>query len=188
MKKFLLAPVLSALAMFIFGALYWMSPLPYGVLTPVGDNAAAAAALGKIFPSTGTYLVPGPEMKDQELLAKLWAQGPSAEVNFIREGHAMMEPAVFVCGYIHYFVVSLLLAALLNRVKAALPTYGSRVRFCTWVGLVGAVLLCLSDPIWWHHPWGWKLMGALYAVLAFAVAGLVLAKFIKAEPGVEAPV
>ena len=50
-RKFLIAPALSALAMFIFGALFWTSPLPYRTLTPVGDNAAAAAALQAAVPS-----------------------------------------------------------------------------------------------------------------------------------------
>lgn len=177
MKKFLVAPLLSALAMFVLGALYWMSPFPYKTLTPVADNAAAAAALGQIFSTTGTYLVPGPEMKDQKALAELWQRGPSAEVSFIREGHEMMEPMVFLRGYVHYFVVSLLLALLLDKTAAAFIGYWARVRFSTMVGLVGAVLITMSDSIWWHHAWGWNLMSGIYAVLAFTVAGLVLAKF-----------
>lgn len=64
MKKFVLAPALAALAMFVVSAIYWMSPFPYQTLTPVGDNAAAAA-LGKIFPATGTYLVPEPETDEK---------------------------------------------------------------------------------------------------------------------------
>jgi len=50
------------------------------------------------------------------------------------------------------------------------------------VGLAGAVLICLSNPIWWHHPWGWELMTALYAVLVFTVGGLVLARFFTPRP------
>jgi hypothetical protein len=184
MKRFLLAPALSApalsaLAMFVLGAAFWMSPFPYRALTPVADNVNAAALLGQIFPRTGVYMVPGPEIKDQKLLEELWQRGPSAKVDFIREGHPVMEPAVFLRGYLHYFVVSFLLATLLSGVVSSLPTYGGRVRFCALVGLAGAVLITLSDPIWWHHPWAWNLVNCLYAFLAFLAGGLVLARFIR---------
>jgi hypothetical protein len=154
-----------------------MSPFPYKALTPVADNVAAVAALGQIFPTTGTYLVPGPELKDEKLLEELFQRGPIAEVHFVREGHPMMEPAVFLKGYLHYFVVSLLLAFLIEKAGPAFKGYACRVQFSAAVGLAGAVLITLSDPIWWHHPWGWSLMRGLYAVLTFTAGGLVLAKF-----------
>lgn len=184
-RKFLIAPALSALAMFIFGALFWTSPLPYRTLTPVGDNAAAAAALAKIFPESGTYLIPGPEIKDEKLLRELAERGPSAEVNFVREGHPMVEPAVFAQGFAHYFVVSLLLVCLLNRCAAVCPTYRSRVSLSATVGLIGGIFVSLANPIWWHHAWGYPLVTAVYVVIEFAIAGLVLGKLLT--PKAEAP-
>lgn len=182
MKKFLLAPALAALAMFVLGAVYWMSPLPYRALTPVGDNSAAALALGEVFPATGTYLIPGPEISDPALLNELYRRGPSAEVHFVREGHEPMEPAVFVMGLVHYFIVALLLAALVNRFAGPTPSYSGVVKLTALVGLVGAVLICLTDPVWWHHPWGWPMAKAIYAVLATTVAGLVLGRFFRMRP------
>jgi hypothetical protein len=176
MKKFVVAPALAALAMFVFGAIYWMSPFPYKALTPVGDNAAAAAALGKIFPATGTYLVPGPET-DEKQVEQLFAQGPSAMVHFVKEGHPMMEPAVFAQGFAHYFVTALLLMIMLTQATPLFHSFMCRVKFSVFIGVLAAVAVTFSNPIWWHHTWGWALMGTLYCVLNFAVAGLVLAKF-----------
>ncbi|MBS0663205.1 MAG: hypothetical protein JSR48_08055 [Verrucomicrobia bacterium] len=184
-RKFLVAPVLSAIAMFAFGAIFWMSPFPYRTFTPVGDNAAAGAALAQIFPATGTYLIPGPEIKDEKLLGELMARGPLAEVHFVREGHPMMEPAVLAQGFAHYFVVSLLLVCLMNGSAAVCPTYFSRVRFAATVGLVGAIFVGLASPIWWHHTWGYPLVNALYCVIEFTIAGLVLGKLLT--PKDEAP-
>ena len=178
MKKFLLGPVLAALAMFLFGAAYWMSPFPYKALKTVADNSAAALALGQIFPETGTYLIPGVNT-DEKQVAELFKRGPLAQVQFVKEGHEMMEPAVFLKGYVHYFVVSLLLAALLAKAAASLRGYCSRVSFCALVGVVGSALIEYSDPIWWHHPWAWHIACSIYAVLAFTVSGLVLAAFVK---------
>lgn len=178
MKNYVLAPALAALAMFVFGAIFWMSPLPYSALTPANDDRAAAAALGSVFSTTGTYVVPGPHL-DHETMSSLYKAGPSAIVQFVREGHDEMEPAVFVKGYLHYFVVALLLSMLLHRSAGSFQRYSCSVKFSAFVGLTGGVLLTGSDPIWWHHPWCWHLMGLLYCVLAFVVAGLVLGRFVK---------
>ncbi len=180
MKNYVIAPALAALAMFVFGAIFWMSPLPYLALTPSNGDRAAAAALSSVFSTTGTYVVPGPHL-DHDTLSSLYKTGPSAIVQFVREGHDEMEPAVFVKGYLHYFVVALLLNLLLQKSAASFKRYSCSVKFSAMVGLVGGVLLTGSDPIWWHHAWGWHLMGLLYGVLAFVVAGLVLGKFV--QPG-----
>jgi len=178
MKKFVLGPALAALAMFLFGAIYWMSPFPYKTLTPAADDSAAGLALAKIFPETGTYLIPGPTL-DQRLLTELSKRGPSAEVQFVKEGFDGMAPTVFLEGYVHYFVVSLLLAALLAKAASSLRGYCSRVGFCSLVGIAGSALINYSDPIWWHHPWAWHIACSIYAILVFTVAGLILAAFVK---------
>jgi hypothetical protein len=178
MKKFVLGPALAALAMFLFGAIYWMSPFPYKTLRSVANDSAAGLALAQLFPETGTYLVPGPNL-NQKQMGELYKRGPSVEVQFVKEGHDAMEPAVFLKGYVHYFVVSLLLAALLAKAAASLRGYCSRVSFCALVGVAGSALIDYSDPIWWHHPWAWHIACSIYAVLAFTVSGLVLAAFVK---------
>lgn len=186
MKKFVLAPVLAGVAMFVFGAVYWMSPFPYKALTPVTDNAATGQALSQIFPATGTYLIPGPDIKDTQLLTELYQRGPSAEVQFIKEGHSPMEAGVFIKGFLHYVVVALLLAVLLDRFAAGrVVRYASLVQFSGLVGAFGAVFISLTDPIWWHHPWGWHLVQAIYVVLASLVAGLVLGRFFLVRPTIQ---
>jgi hypothetical protein len=187
MKKYLFGPALAALAMFAFGALYWMSPFPYKVLKNTADDSAAGLALARIFPETGTYLVPGMSL-DQRQTAELYRRGPSAEVQFSREGHDAMEPAVYVKGYAHYFVVSVLLAALLRICRNSLPTYSGRVRFCVLVAAVGSALIAYSDPIWWHRPWAWHIVSSVYFILVLCVCGFVLAAFIKPEPRSSSPV
>jgi hypothetical protein len=186
MKKFVLGPVLAALAMFLFGAIYWMSPFPYKTLKTVADNSGAALALAQIFPETGTYLIPGVNT-DEKQVAELFRRGPLAEVQFVKEGHEMMEPMVFLAGFVHYFVVSLLLAALLAMAASSLPGYWSRVRFCALAGIVGSVLIDYSDPIWWHHPWAWHIVGSIYSIIAFTVAGLVLAAFATPPAATASP-
>jgi hypothetical protein len=138
-----------------------------------------AASLAQLFPATGTYLIPGPEIKDEKLLNELYERGPSAQIEFVKEGHSAMEPAVFVKGYLHYFVVALLLALALNQARASFKGYASVVKYSALLALIGAVFICLSDSIWWHHPLGWHAMESVYSFLGVLVAGLVLAIFFK---------
>lgn len=181
MKKFVLAPALAALAMFVFGAVFWMSPFPYQTLKQVGDSGAVALSLAQLFPTTGTYVIPGREIKDEKLLNELFQRGPSAEVYFVKEGHAPMEPAVLIKGYLHYLVVAVLLAFVLQIAGASFRSYAAVVRFCALVGVIGATFICLSGPIWWYHSLGWHVMDWLYSVLGLVVAGLVLGIFFKPE-------
>lgn len=40
----------------------------------------------------------------------------------------------------------------------------------------------LGDGIYWFQPWPWLVLNAAYDVVAFVVAGLVLAAFVKPPP------
>jgi hypothetical protein len=177
MKKFVLAPALAALAMFVLGFLYWGLPMSpaYKSISRVADDAAAAQALGQIFPATGIYLVPGMHVEETKLM-ELIQRGPAAQVAFVKEGGDPMDPAMFIKGYIHYFVIALVLMMMLARATPSFKCFTCRVKFAAAVGLVGA-LFQLTDSIWSRHPLGYHLMVGLYIFLECAVAGLVLAKF-----------
>lgn len=181
MKRYVLAPTLAALAMFVFGAIFWMSPFPYQVLGRVADDSAAALELAKIFPTTGHYLIPGAYL-DEKIAGELMQRGPIAQVVFVKEGQAAMAPSTLVKGYLHYFVTALLLAFFLGRSSAAIRTYGCVVASVTTIGVIAAVFIDFTDTIWWHHPWSWQFVCALYNVLAFFVGSLVLAIFFKPAP------
>jgi hypothetical protein len=183
MKKFLLTPALAALAMFVFGAIYWMSPFPYKALGRVTDDAAAGQALAKIFPATGAYLVPGPHL-DAAKAEELMKRGPIAEVHYVATGMPMMDPLLMAKGYVHEFVLCLLLVMLLEKCAPLFQGWTCRLKFTAMLGLMIA-LYDYSSAIWWHHSVAWVTMRALYDFLAFVVAGLVLGKMLT--PKVAAP-
>lgn len=186
MKKFLLAPALAALAMFLLGFLYWGLPASpaYNSISRVADDAAAAQALSQIFPETGVYLVPNIRLEQTQLM-ELIARGPAAQVAFIKEGHDPMDPTVFLKGYLHYFVIALALMIMLVRATPSFKCFSCRIRFAAAIGLIGA-LFQLTDAIWSHHPMGYHLVVALYIFVECALAGLVLAKFTMTPAGAPA--
>jgi hypothetical protein len=185
MKIPLLAPALAALAMFVFGAAFWMSPFPYKVLKRVADDAAAGESLAKIFPVTGSYIVPGPHLDPKQVEA-LMHRGPFVEVHFVREGLRMMEPFVLLKGYLHEFVLCLLITLMLVRLAPAFGSWTARLRFCAMLGLIVA-LGHYARVIWWHHSIAWETMMALYDFLSLVIVGLVLGKMLTPKKSPKNP-
>lgn len=185
MKRFVLAPALAALAMFFWGFLFWGLPhhLPYKSLNQVPDNAAAGEALSKIFPATGAYLIPDPRLAPEQM-AELMKRGPYAQVVFRREGMEMMDPGMMLTGFVHMFVLSVLLTFLLCGLEKSFARWTCRVRFSAGIGFVVG-LNSIGNAIWWHYPWSWALTHALDYLIMFTLGGLVLAKFVTPKQGVN---
>lgn len=171
MKHFVIAPAVAALAMFFWGFIYYgISGLPYRALQPSENLAAALSAL----PSDGTYLFPDPRAGD-EAMAEAMKTGPVAMVHLRKQPQSM--GSVMAKGYLHEFVACLLLAVLLVKAAPALNSYCCRVGFTVLVGLVGTWFTNGGAAVWWQQPWMWHLTTMFYDVIAWLVAGLVLAKF-----------
>ncbi len=185
MKKFILAPLLAALAMFVWGFIYWGAPhlVPYRALSTVSDPDATALAVGKLFPSSGSYLLPSPMLGEEKMTA-LAKRGPSVELHLTKESFGSAEMGkVMAGGFVHVFVLAVLLSVLLCGLAKAFERWTCRVKFCAFLGFL--VALCdLGQALWWHHAWGWTIAAAFYDLVLFSIAGLVLAKFVtpKAEP------
>jgi len=185
MKKFVVAPLLAALAMFIWGFAYWGAPhlVPYRALATVADPDATALAVGKLFPASGAYLLPNPVLGEEKMQA-LAQRGPSVEVHITKESLGSAEMGkVMATGFSHGFVLALLLTVMLCALSKAFERWTCRVKFCAFLGFL--VAICdLGAAIWWHHAWGWTIATAVYDFVLYTIAGLVLAKFVtpKAEP------
>lgn len=182
MSRYLLGTFLAALAMFIWGAVFWISPFPYRCFATANPDAAAGAALLKYFPESGTYLIPGLQ-HDEATLKALREKGPLATVHIRTTGAPAMEAKTFVLGLVHYWVSTLLAAFLAVRaVPAVSVSFGKRLWFFVLIGVLVAVFTDLAVPIWWLQPWPYHLVNAVYHASAWLVGGLVLASAIKPRP------
>ena len=186
MKKFLLAPALAALATFVWGFLYWGAPhlLPYKALGKVDDPSATALAIGKMFPASGAYLLPSPT-DGEDKMNELAARGPSVEVHILKEPFTMADMGkCMAMGFLHMFVLSLIVSSMLCGLTKAFEFWTCRVKFCALLGLlVGTGEL--GNVIWWHHSIAWTLAQSIYDFATFTIIGLVLAKFVT--PKATAP-
>jgi hypothetical protein len=181
MTKLTLGTVLATIVMFVWGAVFWMNPLPYTYLEKTADDAAAGKALLEHFPQSGTYIIPGPH-HEAEVLTRLHEAGPLATVHVVTAGRPAMSGATFGLGFLQELVAVTLVGALLRLARSALGSYVARVRFVTLAGFAIAVFGSLGAPIWWNHPWPFHVVSAIYDVTAWFVAGLVLAAFVRPEP------
>lgn len=188
MGKLIMGAVLTAIAMFIWGFLYFaVNPMAQTVFDRAPDDAAAQAALLDNLPETGTYLIPG-NMDDEAAYAELHEAGPIAFVHISREGRPVMSSSVFLYGFLHMLVTVLLIAWLLRMAAPALLSYGARVGFVAVAGLTASFFTHIGAIIWWSLPADWFLFVAVYDLTAWIVAGLVLANFVGPAVYVAEPI
>lgn len=191
MVRILLASLLSALALFVWGFLFWAAlPLPFLFLKAPNNESEILDVLKKAQLASGDYVIPWPneaqrggktdKEMEQELMAR-HKQGPLVHIMYRADGVDVENPTVFAIGFVHFFVVSLLLAVLLKMALPGLPSYGARVLFVFIAGLFAAVTIDAAQPIWFHHPPLYPLFSGLFHVGIGLLAGLVLGALVKPQ-------
>lgn len=181
--KTLLGIFLTSLAMFAFGAAFWMTPLTTSFFMSSTDDETAGRRLKEMFPASGTYYLPS-QQNPPEKLKELHEAGPLATVHIRHEGSPVMDAKVMVVGFVHILISMTLAAMVMGALLSVLNTYVRRVGFMATLGVLIAWFSPISQPIWWYQPWPVHIVNAVYTGLAWLVAGLVLAAFIK--PGNQA--
>ena len=185
MKRLLLGSFLAALAMFIWGFVFWATPVSSGAFESTGNYAEIGEALNDLLPADGAYHVPWYGVEEEQMLS-LHEQGPLATIHYRRAGAPMGAPSVMVFGFIHMLITAGLLAFLLRMALPALHTYGQRAGFVALAGVAAAFWFEMADPIWWYQSLTAHLYAGFYSIIAFVIAGLVLAKFVTREDEVLA--
>ncbi|MBL9206032.1 MAG: hypothetical protein JNN01_13155 [Opitutaceae bacterium] len=174
MKKFLLAPFLAALAMFFWGFIYYgLSGIPYKSLASVGD---VGPELNKLFPADGTYVLPDPR-GTPDVIAEQMKRGQFAMVHIKKSGVPEMDPSVMAKGFALEFISCLLLAFMVHKAASSFQGFGGRVMFSVTIGVLLTLFSNGGQAIWWHQDWGWHIMTMVHDVVAYLLAGIVVALF-----------
>jgi hypothetical protein len=177
MKK-LLGIFLAAVAMFVFGAVYWMNPLSASFIMKVHNDETAGRQLKSVFTESGTYFIPS-NQGDNEKFIRLYEAGPVAMVHINVDGQSPMSPTMMIIGFVHGLIAMFVAAAVMGSMLALLKTYTRRVGFMMVIGGLIAWYGNLSNAIWWFNSWEFSIVVAIHTLLAWTVGGLVLAAFIK---------
>ncbi|MCG8435340.1 MAG: hypothetical protein MJA83_15055 [Gammaproteobacteria bacterium] len=176
MKKYLLGVFLAALAMYVWGTVYWLSPIPYLAVNTTPDDASAGRALLEYFPESGTYTVPGPAVEPEQAV-ELSIEGPVAFVHLAREGRDPFSPTPFIIGFVQHILFAILISGLLFIGGSSMARYQDRVKLIAVAGFISAFFVRTSNTIWQGLPVEWELVNGIYEIVAWLLAGTVLAAF-----------
>ena len=166
MKNLILASVLGGLAAFAWGSISWMAlPWHNAEHSRFQDESAVAKVLVENAPTSGLYVM-----------------GPSDATNRKPLVYAIVVPQGVD------FAMSMLASSLGTQVAGSLlmtlllcsaPSlaYWAKVRMVVLVGLTAGVLCFIPDWTWWSFPPAYVVMGMTDLVIAWFLAGLVIAWF-----------
>ncbi len=181
MKNIAIGGLISAIATFMWGFVFWATPIsqPSMKHTTSPQNTAIREALKDNLTETGTYFVPD-QMHDMEGFMTQHREGPLATIHFQKGGAEAMGAGVMLKGILHMLLVWLFVGWLLALLPP-LDTYAKRFRTVLLFGVASAVWSTLGMPIWYFQPWAYWLMTCVYDLGAWAIAAAILAHFVKPE-------
>lgn len=183
--RILLSALLAAVAIFIWGFIFWAA-LPFGASTmkTIPSEDAVRSSLSSNLSESGVYYFPGMDANatDKAAAEKSYRDkataGPRGLILFKKEGGEPMDPATLVWGFVHGFISAVLVGILLVMALPALPMYGQRVAFVTLAGIFAAYAVDSGYYNWWFFPGGFILANAIYTIIAWLLAGLIMARLI----------
>jgi hypothetical protein len=182
--RLVIASILAAVAMFMWGFLFWgVLPLSKSVMHALPNEAEVIRVLQSSSMPTGVYFYPFPGESEgddaQKRVEEQHLAGPIVEVRYRAEGARMMDPMVMAKGFLHFLAATCLAGLLLCFTLPASPSFGRRWGFVFLFGLAAALFHDLSGPIWFFNPWSFALLNFSYHVVGWLIGGLILAGLVK---------
>ena len=184
--RILLAAVLAAILMFLWGFLFW-GVFNFGglIMQPLPAELDVLASLRQSGAPSGMYIYPMPADMQEEGAAEEFdakhREGPILQMAYQAEGTEPMPPAKLVQGLGHYFAVALLTGCLLGLAARALPGFGSRVIFVLLLSLLAAVWGNGGDAVWWFHSRAYCVGNVVYSMGAGLAMALVMAALVRRD-------
>jgi hypothetical protein len=178
--KAFLGVVVSAVALFLWGFVFWgLLPVPTSIFRSFTDEAAVSQALRASSSGPGVYTVPDASLmgRDASEYTRRHESGPVAMIFIHPAGLPVMPPSMMAAGFLNMLAFVFLMALLLGMAAPALGTYYRRVGFVFLAGLVAVALVDLGQPVWWRHSWDYWLANAVYHAVGALLVGLILARF-----------
>ena len=175
-KRLLLSAVLGGLVAFGWGAVSWMALSWHTpTLLRFTDEVAVAKTVQANAPRAGVYLLL-PYHWDHPARAK--TEIPKGLLFF----GAVRYQSPGMLGYnLRGLGIQMLGALVLSWLLLTLPAMGywARVRVCSLSGLAAGILGRLPDWNWWGFSTDFTLLAILDLVIAWSLAGLVIASIVE---------
>ncbi|MFN7920677.1 MAG: hypothetical protein U0Q16_11305 [Bryobacteraceae bacterium] len=176
--KVLLAGAVAGVAMFLWGGISHMV-LPIGEMgmDVLPDEAAISAVLKEKLPKPGMYMFPGE--RDMAKFEALIRERPRGMLTYIPAGVPWSFGSSLGTQFVLEVLVCLGLAFLMNMVRSALPSIGSRILFAVLAGAIGTYWNLLSYWNWYSFPLAFVAGGLINVVVGCAIAGFIIGKMLR---------
>lgn len=185
-KKILLGGVVGGIVLFIWGALAWtVLPLHNAHIKTIPNEDAVTGAMRDNLTETGFYFFPSPgksgnlTKEEGEAWTAKYRRGPVGILVVQPNGREPMPPSALVNSLIIQMVTALVAAFLLSKAIDGLPSYGARVQFVTFLGLIGGLLVDLPYWNWFGFTTSYTIANVADHVIGAFLCGLVLASIVK---------
>jgi hypothetical protein len=191
-KKMWLAGLVAGVVMF-FWSFVAHEVLPTGEagLSVTANEEEVLAALKVQISRPGMYFLPGANMMrsktgtkvERQAAMEAWqkqlAAGPRALLVYHPGGAQMLDPMMLVNELISDIVAGLIIAWMFVMALPNLRTFGGRILFVTFTGLLGWVIVEFSYWNWFEFPTAYALAQIVDYVVGALLAGVFLAWFYR---------
>ena len=176
-----LGSLAAAVALFVWGFVFWgILFQSAGVMLQATDEDAIQSAFTELLPESGVYFVPGRLDEDVDEFTRRHEAGPIATIFVQKEGEPVMSPSVMIIGFLHMLLSTALMALFLHHFGKGLQGIVARTGLVCAAGVIVTVFSQFSTPIWFLQPFAFYVTNAIYMIVAWAIAGVILGATIKA--------
>jgi len=174
-KNCVLAVVLSAVVLFVWGYVSWaILPWHNAVANEFADESAVASVLKENAPSAGIYYLPFAQEDVQP-------GAVFAMANVLPDGVESGMGGMMVVAVLGQAISALLVLLLLC--KTSNLDYWGRVRFVALAGVAIGFVSHFPYWNWFGFSTSYTLVIILDTLIAWTLAGLVLARFVEGKSG-----
>ena len=185
MGRILLGTLVGAVAIYVWGMVFWMvTPLPTMAIKHLPQEASTMTMLQGQLGESGVYSFPG--ITEEEAAAtddacalcmEKFKKGPVGVLFYHKQGFNPMSASVMGMGFGIDVLCALAGAWLLSA--ARLPGFGQRLLFLIGLGVVAAISTHAKEANWmFHHPQYAAIM-SIDTIGSWVFAGIAMAGIIK---------
>ena len=183
-RSLALGAVLGGLVAFLWSAVSWMMLPWHNTMKSFTNEAIVSQVLIENVPSGGVYMLPGMppgydrmtddqrKMADQARATAL-ANGPYVYAVVWRGLSENMGKQMAI-GLLFNILAALLVSMLVMRTAGM--SWGGRVMFVVTAAVAVCLIAVVPNWIWWRYPKDWILVSMADIVIAWLLAGMVIAK------------
>lgn len=189
MARVLLATLIGAIIVFMWGFVSWAALQLYQDAFPsLPNESAVTAMLNENLPESGAYIFPGmpehtPDMTEAEQNAVFaeWEarheRGPIGMILFHKPGAPAMAPTVLLGGFSAHLIAALLMSIIL--LVARQPSFFARYTIAVLMAIFAVTMTHGVNWSFFYLPNDYTLALVVDGIIAWALAGFVIALIVK---------